>query len=276
MTLDQPRIVGIVNVTPDSFSDGGRFFSPQAAVAHAQQLAAEGADVLDVGGQSTRPQGARPVDTREECRRVAPVIEAIGRALPGVALSVDTVNSEVAHAALDAGAHIVNDVSGFRVDPRMGEVCAHARAGVILMHSRGGVSEMGTYAFAVYDDVVRDVLRELRERVAAAEAAGVDRAYIAVDPGIGFGKRSEQSLRLIHALPALASWGFPIVIGASRKRFIGEITGVKDPARRVHGSIGANVAALARGARLFRVHDVRPMREALDVAWAIERAELDR
>ena len=272
LRLDRPLIMGIVNVTPDSFSDGGRFFSADAAVAHGRRLSDEGADILDIGGESTRPQGATPVDAEEECRRVLPVVQALARALPTVALSVDTVKSAVAHAALDAGAHIVNDVSGFRLDPRMGEICAEAGAGVVLMHSRGGVSEMGTYAFANYGaDVAEEVLRELRARVDQARAAGVAEASIALDPGLGFAKRTEHSLRVLAALPRLAALGYPIVVGASRKRFIGEITGAKGPEERVFGTIGANVAALADGGRVFRVHDVAANRHALDVAWAIAR-----
>ena len=269
ISLDRPIIMGILNVTPDSFSDGGRFFSEDAALAHAQAMHEQGADIIDVGGESTRPQGAVAVATDEEQRRVIPVIRAIARALPNVLLSIDTVKADVAKAALDAGAQIVNDVSAFRLDPRMGEICASNGAGVVLMHSRGGVSEMGTYSHARYDDVVDEVLTELRERVEAADGAGVATESIAVDPGIGFAKRGEHSLRMIAALPELAAWGFPIVFGASRKRFLGELAGATEPAARVHATVAANVAALERGARVFRVHDVAPNRQALDVAWAI-------
>jgi dihydropteroate synthase len=263
--------MGILNVTPDSFSDGGRFFSVEGAVDHARRMRDEGADVLDVGGESTRPQGAQPVSAEEEQRRVVPVIEALVQALPDVPVSVDTVKAEVARAALSAGASIVNDVSGFRLDPRMGEICAEASAGVVLMHSRGGVAEMGTFAFATYDDVVHDVLGELRARVDAAMAAGVRHDCIAVDPGLGFAKRGEHSLAMLAAVPALVGLGYPVVIGASRKRFIGEITGVKEPSQRLHGTAGANVIALADGARIFRVHDVAATRQALDVAWSVLR-----
>lgn len=271
LTLDRPLIMGILNVTPDSFSDGGRFFSLDAALAQAYKLAAEGADIIDVGGESTRPQSAKPVDSAEEKRRVIPVIEAVAKGLPGSALSIDTVKSDVARAALDAGAQIVNDVSGFRLDARMGEICAAAGAGVVLMHSRGGVSEMGTYAHANYDEVVEEVLAELRESVRLARGAGVAEEQIAVDPGIGFAKRGEHSLSMLAAIPELVAWGYPVVVGVSRKRFVGEIAGVKEAAERVHGTVGANVAALERGARVFRVHDVAPNRQALDVAWAVAR-----
>jgi dihydropteroate synthase len=267
--MDRPLIMGILNVTPDSFSDGGRFFSRDAAIEQAKRMRDEGADIIDVGGESTRPQGATPIDAGEELGRILPVIEAIARAIPDVVVSVDTVKSEVAREALDAGAQIVNDVSGFRLDPRMGEICAGTGAGVVLMHSRGGVSEMGTYAHAEYDEVVDEVLAELRQRVDAARLSGVAADRIAVDPGIGFAKRGEHSLNMLAALPELAAWGYPVVVGASRKRFLGEIAGVRDPASRVHATVGANVAALQGGAHVFRVHDVAANRQALDVAWAI-------
>lgn len=273
LVLDRPIVVGVVNVTPDSFSDGGRFAGVAEAAAHAARLVAEGADVLDVGGESTRPQGAVPVDAEEERRRVVPVIEAIRARLPEVPISVDTVKAAVAEAALGAGAQVVNDVSGFRLDARMGETCARHRAGVILMHSRGVVSDMATFVHATYEgDVVDVVARELAERMAAARAAGVADDAIVLDPGIGFAKRAAHSLAVLAGLPRLLSLGRPLLVGVSRKRFIGEITRVTVPADRVHGTTGANVAALCAGARLFRVHDVRAAREALDVAWAVLRA----
>ena len=269
LAIDRPLLMGILNVTPDSFSDGGRFFSRGAAIEHATRMREEGADIIDVGGESTRPQGAERVDAAEELRRVIPVIEAIAELVPDVVVSVDTVKAEVARAAVDAGAQIVNDVSGFRLDPRMGEICAGTGAGVVLMHSRGGVTDMGTYAHAEYGDVVDEVFTELRHRVDAARQLGVAPERIAVDPGIGFAKRGEHSLNMLASLPDLAEWGYPIVIGVSRKRFLGELAGVSEPAGRLHATVGANVAALHRGARVFRVHDVAPNRQALDVAWAI-------
>jgi dihydropteroate synthase len=271
LALDRPVVMGILNVTPDSFSDGGHFFSSEAAVTQARRMVAEGADIIDVGGESTRPKGALPVDETEEARRVVPVVHEIARVLPDVVISVDTVKSSVAAAALDAGAHIVNDVSGFRLDPRMGEICAETGAGVVLMHSRGSVSEMGTYVHANYADVVREVLSELRERVTCARAEGVPSDAIAIDPGIGFAKRAEHSLSMLAALPELVEWGYPVVVGASRKRFIGDIARVHQPEQRLYGTIGANVAALDRGAHIFRVHDVAPHRQALDVAWSVVR-----
>jgi dihydropteroate synthase len=270
LEVDRPRILGIINVTPDSFSDGGNFFSTDAAVAHGERLLEEGADILDIGGESTRPQNAQPVDAEEEMRRVVPVIAALRARHRDAVLSVDTVKADVAHAALVAGADIVNDVSGFRLDVRMGEVCAAAGAGVILMHSRGNVSDMARYDHAVYgNDVTADVLAELDGSLAAAERAGVAFERIALDPGFGFGKRSEHSLTLLRELPRLVALGRPVVVGVSRKRFIGELSHVADPEQRVPGTIGANLVALLRGARLFRVHDVAPTRQALDVAWAI-------
>ena len=277
VVLGRPFIFGIVNVTPDSFSDGGRFVSPDAAVAHGERLLAEGADGLDVGGESTRPQGARPVAVDEERERIVPVLAELRRRFPGTLLSVDTVKSEVAAAALDAGADVVNDVSAFRLDPRMGEICAGAACGVILMHSRGSVSEMGTYVHANYDgDVTDAVIRELGAAIAVGRAAGVADSAIVLDPGVGFAKRSAHSLAVLHELPRIAALGFPVLVGASRKRFIGELSGVKEPAERVNGTVGAHVAALTRGARLFRVHDVRPNREALDVAHAVLVAGAER
>ena len=270
LPLDRPRILGILNVTPDSFSDGGRFGTPDEALRHAERLVAEGADVVDIGGESTRP-GAEPVDTDEELRRVLPVLRGVAREHPGTPVSVDTTKSEVAAAALGEGASIINDVSGFRLDPRMAQICAARRAGVVLMHSRGGVRDMASFAHATYGDVVADVLRELADQLASAERAGVERRRIVIDPGIGFAKRSEHSLAVLAALPRFAALGYPVLVGASRKRFVGDIMGVKEPAARVSGSIGAHVTALTLGARLFRVHDVRETRQALDVAWAVLR-----
>jgi dihydropteroate synthase len=205
--LDRPVVLGIVNVTPDRFRDGGNFFSREAAEAHAGQLLQEGADVLDVGGESTRPQGATPVDAEEEMRRILPVVAAIRKRFPDAIISVDTVKSVVAAEALAEGAQIINDVSGLRLDGKMGPVCAAAGAGVILMHSRGGVSTMGTYLHATYGaDVTGEVAGELADRAREAVIAGVARESIVVDPGIGFSKRSEHSLALLAELPRIAAW----------------------------------------------------------------------
>ena len=199
-----------------------------------------------------------------------PVVRRLRGGHPGLVLSVDTSKAGVARRALDEGADVVNDVSAFRLDPRMASMCAAAGCGVVLMHSRGGVSEMGTYAHAEYGgDAAGAVLAELDASVRAAEAAGIAPGSIVVDPGIGFAKRSEQSLELLGRLPELVARGYPVMVGVSRKRFIGEITGVTEASERVHGTVGAGVAALLLGARLFRVHDVLAARQSLDVAWAV-------
>lgn len=272
LEVNRPLVMGILNLTPDSFSDGGRFFSSDADVFdHVVGMLQSGADIIDVGGESTRP-GASPVSEEDELKRVIPIITRLAREHPTVTISIDTVKSGVARAALDAGAHIVNDVSGLRLDPGIATVAASFGAGLIVMHSRGGnVTELATFQHASYSDVVTEALAELRKRVDMARHGGVKDANIAVDPGIGFSKTSEHSVAMLSALPRLAEWGMPIVVGVSRKRFIGDITGVREPAGRLGGTLGASVAALALGARIFRVHDVRPAREALDVAWAILR-----
>jgi dihydropteroate synthase len=270
LSLDAPRIFGIVNVTPDSFSDGGRLTSLDDARRLIAQLIAEGADAIDVGGESTRPQGAVPVSEDEELRRVIPVIVAVVADYPGFLISIDTVKARVAKEALEAGASIVNDVSAFRLDAEMPTVCASSQAGVVLMHSRGDVADMATYARATYgDDPVGEIVNELRAAVNAATGAGIPANCIVVDPGIGFAKRSVHSLAALRELRRVAALGHPVMVGVSRKRFIGELTGVATPAERIAGTVGANVAALERGARIFRVHDVKPNRDALDVAWAI-------
>jgi dihydropteroate synthase len=274
IVIDRPLIVGILNVTPDSFSDGGQWMSPDQATARAKEMVADGADAIDVGGESTRPQGAVTLDADEELRRVLPVIESLRTALPDTPISIDTTKSVVAERALAAGAVIVNDVSGFRLDPHMSRVCAKSGAGVILMHSRGGVSDMATYSHAVYDSVLDDVISELNHWITAALAAGIPAASIVVDPGIGFAKRKEHSLAVIAGLAQVVALGYPVMVGASRKRFIGELTGEPVAAARVMGTVAVNVAALERGALLFRVHDVKQNRQALDVAWAVMNAEV--
>ncbi len=262
--------MGIINVTPDSFSDGGKFFSASAAAAHGRLLVSQGADILDVGGESTRPQGATAVGADEELQRVIPVLDALRESHPDVPLSVDTVKSIVAREALAHGAEVINDVSGFRLDPAMADVCAAANAGVVLMHSRGTVETMATYAEAGYgDDVVGEIIAELGARVEWARAAGVARERIAIDPGVGFAKRSEHSLAVLRGLPRFAELGLPVAVGVSRKRFIGEYSGAKAFDDRIDGTNAANVLALAGGARIFRVHDVDHARRALDMAWSI-------
>ncbi|HWJ16514.1 MAG TPA: dihydropteroate synthase [Gemmatimonadaceae bacterium] len=270
LSLDRPRVVGIVNVTPDSFSDGGMLRTVDDARRHVDRLVHEGADVVDIGGESTRPQGATPVSSDEELRRVIPVVEAVRRDHPSLPISVDTVKADVARAAMAAGASIVNDVSAFRLDAAMADVCGATLAGVVLMHSRGDVASMATFEHANYgSDVVGEICAELEPSVRRARAAGVQREAVVLDPGIGFSKRAEHSLAVLADLPRLTRLGFPVLVGVSRKRFISAIIEAPAPGDRVFGTVGANVAALARGARLFRVHDVKVNRDALDVAWAI-------
>jgi len=271
IALDKPVVIGILNVTPDSFSDGGLSFSPDDAVARALQLLADGADVIDVGGESTRP-GAQPVEAAEELRRVIPVIEAVRARAPHATISVDTVKAAIAEAALSAGADIVNDVSAHRLDPRMTEVCAAGHCGVVLMHSRGGVAEMASYSTASYgDDVTGEVCAELDRRVRVVEDGGVSKESIVLDPGVGFSKRTEHSIALLRELPRVLDMGYPVMVGLSRKRLIGELAGITLPADRDPATTGGNVYALLAGARLFRVHDVRSARQALDVAWNLCR-----
>ena len=237
----------------------------------------EGADVIEVGGESTRP-GARSVEAAEEASRVMPVIRGIASSIaarwPHARIAIDTVKSSVADAALGEGAAIVNDVSALRLDPRLAEVCARHRACLVLMHSRGGVEDMAGYERAVYDaeGVVAEVVGELKDAAERAVAAGVARSEIVLDPGLGFSKRPAHSVEVLAHVPVLLELGFEVMVGASRKRFIGELTGVTNPAGRIAGTIGANVAALSLGATWFRVHDVRQNREALDVAHAILEA----
>ncbi len=267
--LDRPVLVGILNVTPDSFSDGGRFVRPDAAVAHAESLLRDGASVIDVGGESTRPGRAEDVPVDEELRRVVPVVEALVRHLPAVVVSVDTVKSEVARAALSAGAAAVNDVSGFRLDPAMPAAIAAAGAGAILMHSRGPILEIASYQHAEYQgDVVGGVIAELRAALSAAAAAGVAPEAMVVDPGFGFSKTVEQNILLFDQLAALHALGRPILVGPSRKRFLGAVTGLP-PEDRDRATATACALAWERGARLFRVHQVAAAREALAVAHAM-------
>jgi dihydropteroate synthase len=271
LRLDRPVVVGILNVTPDSFWDGGRHDAPADALRHGERLIGEGADVLDVGGESTRP-GAAAVDAATEIARVIPIIAALQRTFPETLVSVDTVKADVARAALDAGAAIVNDVSGLRLDPDVAEVAAAAGAGLALMHSRGGVAEMAQYAQAGYgDDCVADVVAELGRSAAAALAAGVPADAIVLDPGLGFAKRTEHSLALLAGLERIGALGYPVMVGPSRKRFIGEAAGGLPAEARLPGTIAACVVALVHGARLFRVHDVAQARAALDLAAAVLR-----
>jgi dihydropteroate synthase len=268
--LDRPVIAGILNVTPDSFSDGGRFAGRDQALDHAESLLHDGATIVDVGGESTRPGRGEGVPAEEELRRVVPVIEALVRAHPDLVLSIDTVKSVVAKAALDAGAAIVNDVSAFRLDPSMAGVVAAAGAGAILMHSRGGLLELASYEHADYGgDVVGGVLSELRAALAAAAAAGVAPDAVVLDPGLGFSKTVEQSVELFDQLSALQALGRPLLVGPSRKRFLGAVTGLPLEDRD-RATAAACALAWERGARLFRVHAVAAARESLALAHALE------
>ena len=260
-------VMGIVNVTPDSFSDGAMFASAEDAVAHGARLVDEGADLVDVGGESTRP-GSDPVDVDEELRRVVPVIEGIAKARPGTPVSVDTRKPEVAMVALDAGACVVNDITGGR-DAKLLEIVAHTGAGIVLMHMLGEPKTMQDDPR--YDDVVAEVHEFLRERIEAAVFAGIRERRICIDPGIGFGKTVDHNLALLRAVPALRLLGAAVMVGASRKGFIGTLTGVDDPASRLEGSLAVAVLAAAHGADLVRVHDVQATVRALKVADAIIR-----
>jgi dihydropteroate synthase len=261
-----PVLIGVLNVTPDSFSDGGDFLDPDKAAARAATMLDEGAQIIDVGGESTRP-GSDPVSPEEEVRRVVPVVGEILAQRPDAIVSVDTYRAETAVAALEAGARVVNDVTALRGDPRMAEVVADARCLVILMHMLGEPKTM--QRDPRYDDVVREVRDFLAERAEHAVAAGVEPESIILDPGIGFGKTVEHNLALLLHLDALVENRFPVLVGASRKSFIGKITGVEEVKDRVFGTVATTVLAYERGATFFRVHDVRANREALAVARAI-------
>ena len=260
----RPRVMGILNVTPDSFSDGGRSATLDAALRRAEQMIAEGADLIDVGGESSRP-GADVVPESEEIARVAPVVEAIATRF-GVTISVDTTKLEVARLALEAGAHVINDIRGLD-DPALAALVAEAGAGVVLMHMQGTPRTMQDDPR--YDDVVREVRDDLARRVARAEGAGIPRARIAIDPGIGFGKRTAHNLELLRGLDQLAPIGCPILIGTSRKGFLGKLIGRPLDDRMV-ASVASALAAAAGGARILRVHDVGPTVDALKV-WEAQR-----
>jgi dihydropteroate synthase len=261
-------VMGIVNVTPDSFSDGGMLATTEEAVAHGVQLAADGADILDVGGESTRP-GADLVPLDQELARVVPVVAGLFEAAPEhVALSVDTRRPEVARAALDTGAAIVNDVTAGR-DPAMFDIVGEAGAGLVLMHMLGDPKTMQDDPR--YDDVVSEVRDFLAARIGAAVAAGVHRDRVCVDPGLGFGKTLEHNLALLRAIGAFEQLRTPVLVGASRKRFIGELTGVDDPAERVEGTAGTVAWCAANGVDVVRVHDVRAMARVVRVVDAIAR-----
>jgi dihydropteroate synthase len=270
---ERTLVMGILNVTPDSFSDGGEFLSTDKALAHAEQMIADGADIIDVGGESTRPGGAAIVSAEEELQRVLPVIEQLTK-LSTVPISIDTTKAEVARAALEAGAAIVNDVSALRFDFRVADEAAKAGAGLVLMHSRGTPATM--HKLPPVADIFHEVTKSLRSSIAMAERRGVKRESIVIDPGIGFGKSQAQNLELIAKLDQLiaAFPDYPLMIGTSRKSFIGRILAGEDgtPApseSRLHGSLATITAAILHGAHIVRVHDVKATVETIRVAQAI-------
>ena len=266
---DRVLVMGIVNVTPDSFSDGGRYLDPGAAVARCHDLLAEGADLLDLGGESTRP-GSPAVPAGEQWRRLAPVLTRMAKERPEAAISVDTRSAEVAELALAAGARIVNDVSAL-ADPAMGDTVAHAGAGLILMHMRGTPETM--QRDTAYGDVTTEVVAYLRSRMAAAEASGVRRESVALDPGIGFAKSAQGSLELLARIPELAAIGRPVLVGASRKSFLARLTGDEGPPEeRVPASLAAAALATWQGAHILRVHDVGATVRAVKIASAARKA----
>lgn len=270
LTSRHPVVMGVLNVTPDSFSDGGRYLDVDAAVAAGLRMADEGAAVLDVGGESTRP-GAEPVPVELELARVLPVVRALAQA--GATVSIDTVKAKVAEAAVEAGAVMVNDVSSALLDPDMVAVAAGLEVPYVLTHLKGTPRTMQDDPR--YDDVVAEVADHLGARIEVLVAAGLDEDRIVVDPGIGFGKRLEDNLALLARLDRLVALGRPVLVGVSRKRFLGAITGVEEPADRLAGSLAAAAVAVANGARIVRAHDVAATVQAVQVAWAIASAEVD-
>jgi dihydropteroate synthase len=266
LDLSEPRVMGVINVTPDSFSDGGECLSPEAAVARAEALIEAGADVLDVGGESTRP-GAPPVPLEEELARVLPVAEVLCQRFPGTPVSIDTSKAEVARRCLEEGASVINDVTALRGDPAMAAVVQEHGVPVVLMHMQGDPRTMQNAPR--YGDVVREVKDFFRERLGAAAAAGIREDRVLLDPGIGFGKTLEHNLELLRRLAELDELGRPLVVGTSRKSFLGALSGGAAPAERGPGTLASNLWAVAQGARLLRVHDAQAMRRALDVWKAI-------
>lgn len=271
LPLKRPVVMGILNITPDSFSDGGKFNRLDAAVKRCEEMLEEGAKIIDVGGESTRP-GSEPVTVDEELRRVIPVIEEIRKKLGnGFFVSVDTYKSRVAEEALKAGADIVNDISGFRFDERMAEVVAHFKCPAVVMHIKGTPKDMQKNPY--YEDVMGEITDYFWEVFRKAEEKGVNREQLIVDPGIGFGKRLEDNLCILKRLKELKVLGRPILIGASRKSFIGRVTNVEIPEKRLAGSISAAVIGAMNGAKIVRVHDVKETVEALELLSAVEEVE---
>jgi dihydropteroate synthase len=266
-------VMGVLNITPDSFSDGGAYLDSEAAIARALQIEEDGADILDIGGESTRP-GASPISSEEEIRRIVPVIEVL-RGKLRIPMSVDTRRADVAEAALRAGAEILNDVSALRTDQRLAEIARRARAPLILMHMRGTPQTMQRGPFA--RDVIRDVMAGLREAVALAKRAGLAKSQLLLDPGIGFGKKHEQNFEILARLPEFARLGCPIVIGTSRKAFLGKTLAAPDgtnapPGKRLLGTAATVTASILGGAHIVRVHDVAEMVQVVRVADQVVNA----
>jgi len=261
-------LMGILNVTPDSFSDGGDFNTPEVALVQAQSLVAAGADLIDIGGQSTRP-GATQVSVAEELNRVIPVVEVLRRSLTNVPISVDTTRATVAKAAVDAGADLINDISGGTFDPDMLPVVAQLNVPIVLMHIRGTPQTMQT--LTDYQDLISEIYQFLNSQIEAAIAAGIDRHKIIIDPGIGFAKTSEQNWEILRQLSTFRSLGVPLLVGVSRKGFIGQILEQANPKQRVWGSAAACCGAIANCADILRVHDIREMHDVCRVADAIWR-----
>jgi len=264
LSLERPLIMGILNVTPDSFSDGNLFNDPQRAIDRALELIEEGADIIDIGGESTRP-GAPPVSEDDEIERVVPVISGLAGKI-SCAISIDTWKSGVAHAAIEAGAEIINDISGFTFDQLMPTVAARSGAAAVLMHTRGTPQEMQSNT--TYTDLIGEVMQSLRHSVVLAEEAGVSRQNLAIDPGIGFAKGAGHNLEILRRLQEFTCFGLPILVGTSRKSFIGRILN-RDADQRLHGTAATVALAVAYGAAILRVHDVRAMRDVADMAHAI-------
>lgn len=270
---ERTLVMGVLNVTPDSFSDGGQFFAFARAIEQAEQMISEGADIIDVGGESTRP-GSEFVSEAEELRRVLPAIERL-RSLSSIPISIDTTKPSVARAALEAGAEIVNDISGLRFDQAIADEVAKAKAGLVLMHSRGTPKDM--QQIPPVADIISEVISGLHESVAIAEQHGVPRESIAIDPGIGFGKTAEQNIELVAKLDQFAKEfsDLPLMIGPSRKSFIGKLLNDAPADERLHGTIASVVAAVLKGAHIVRVHDVKPAVEAVRVIDAVLKANCD-
>jgi dihydropteroate synthase len=267
--LDKPLIMGILNVTPDSFSDGGKYSGLNDALKQVERMLAEGVDIIDIGGESTRP-GSDSVTAADQQQRVIPVITAIRQQLKSaILISIDTTASAVAKAALTAGANIINDVSAGQDDAAILTVAAQTDVPIILMHSQGTPKTMQDNPY--YDDVVREVIDALKKRIDAALKAGIKKENIAIDPGIGFGKRKQDNLDLLAHLDALVALGFPVLLGASRKRFMGTLCNVTEPVELVTATAVTTALGVMAGVKIFRVHDVKENRQAADVAWAIRQ-----